>query len=238
MTIKAILFDMDGTLVDISMQNFLPKYFGAISKKVAHLVPPEKLVAQLRASTDAMVNNTDPSRTLADAFNAHFFPKLGLSREQLEPLFMDFYANEYGALGATAKRIEGVRDVLTRAFATQRQVVVATGPFFPLTAITQRLDWGGVGDFPYSFVTSYETMHAAKPRSAYYSEIAQRLNVAPNECVMIGDDAQMDMIPARKVGMKTFWITRNGDLSADVPCDWRGTLAEVDALLQSGELVA
>ncbi|MBI5302318.1 MAG: HAD family hydrolase [Chloroflexi bacterium] len=235
--IKALLFDMDGTLVDISMQTFLPQYFGALSKKLAHLVAPEKLIVQLHASTKVMMNNSDPTRMLVDAFSADFFPKLGLTREQLEPLFHDFYATEYRALSTYARRVAGVREVLTRAFAATRKVALATGPFFPLTAITQRLEWGGVGDFPYALVTSYETMHTSKPHAAYYREIATQLDVAPEECVMIGDDPQMDMTPARRAGMKTFWITNDGHLPTDVPADWRGTLTDVGALLERGELV-
>lgn len=60
---KAILFDLDGTLINDSMETFLPPYFAALTKKLAHLVAPDKLIAQLNASTRAMVANTDPTRT-------------------------------------------------------------------------------------------------------------------------------------------------------------------------------
>jgi hydroxymethylpyrimidine pyrophosphatase-like HAD family hydrolase len=39
---KAILFDLDGTLINDSMETFLPPYFAALTKKLAHLVVPEK----------------------------------------------------------------------------------------------------------------------------------------------------------------------------------------------------
>ena len=93
--LKAILFDMDGTLIENSMETFLPPYFAALSKKMAHLVAPEKLSAQLRASTEVMMNNRDAARALADVFAADFYPQVGVPREQLEPVFEDFYAREY-----------------------------------------------------------------------------------------------------------------------------------------------
>ena len=233
--LKAILFDMDGTLIENSMETFLPPYFAALSKKMAHLVAPEKLIAQLRASTEVMMNNRDAARALADVFAADFYPQVGVPREQLEPVFEDFYAREYRDLRAFTRPVEGARAVIARAFDANLQVVIATGPFFPLTALQQRLEWGGLADFAYAFVTSYETMHACKPHAAYYREIAARLNVAPEECLMIGNDVQMDIVPARKAGMKTFWITNVGMFPTDVPCDWRGTLRDVGELLKKVE---
>lgn len=232
--IKAILFDMDGTLIENSMDTFLPPYFGALSKKLAHLVAPDKLIAQLRASTQTMMNNQDATRTLAQVFTDDFFPKLGAPREQVEPLLDDFYAREYRDLRAFTRRVDGAQEVVARAFELRRQVVIATGPFFPLTALAQRLDWGGLADFPYAFITSFETMHACKPHAAYYREIAARLQVPPTECVMVGNDVAMDIAPARRAGMKTFWITDAGMMPTDVPADWRGSLAYFGELLEHG----
>ena len=79
-------------------------------------------------------------------------------------------------------------------------------------------------------------MHACKPNPAYYREIAERVRTEPGNCVMIGNDVQMDILPARRAGMKTFWITDAGGMPTDVPSDWRGTLADFGELLESGEL--
>ncbi|MGE5264945.1 MAG: HAD hydrolase-like protein [Acidobacteriota bacterium] len=56
------------------------------------------------------------------------------------------------------------------------------------------------------------------------------------ECVMVGNKVQMDILPARRAGMKTFWITDAGSMATDVPADWRDTLADLGALVESGEL--
>ncbi len=57
---KTLLFDMDGTLIDDSMDIFLPLYFAALTKKLAGVVAPDKLIAQLRASTAVMMKNNIP----------------------------------------------------------------------------------------------------------------------------------------------------------------------------------
>ncbi|MCL4394029.1 MAG: HAD family hydrolase [Chloroflexi bacterium] len=229
-----LLFDMDGTLIEDSMDTFLPPYFAALTNKLAGLVPPEKLVAQLTASTQVMMANDNPSRTNAQAFAQDFIPKLGVDRERLMPLIEDFYVREYGELRAYVKPIPDSVRVVSRAFELQRTVVVATAPLFPRTALLQRLDWGGLAGFPFALVTDYETMHASKPNPAYYREIAALVGRSPQDCVMIGNEAKMDIVPAHRAGMKTFWVTTSRD--PDVPADWRGTLADFDRLLESGAL--
>jgi FMN phosphatase YigB (HAD superfamily) len=229
---KAILFDLDGTLIDNSMETFLPPYFGALTKKLAHLVAPDKLIAQLNASTRAMVANTDPTRTLADIFAADFFPKIGVPRETLMPLFDDFYAREYRELRAFVNPIPQAQAILSRVVETRLPMVIATMPVFPLVAVQQRLEWGKLAGFAYALVTAYENMGTSKPNPAYYREIAEKIGCAPEDCVMVGNEVQNDILPAKRVGMKTFWVTDTAFMATDVPADWRGTLAEFGEVLK------
>ncbi len=233
---KALLFDLDGTLISNSTETFMPPYFAALSKKLADLIPADKLVSQLRASTMLMMKNDDPVLTNADVFCADFFPKIGLAREQLMPLLDDFYAREYCDLVVYTRPVAGARELVARAFALRHPIAIATAPVYPLNALKKRLEWGNLGDFPYNLITDYETMHTCKPNPAYYAEIARRLERAPEECVMIGNDVEMDILPARRVGMKTFWVTSAGGMATDVPCDWNGTLEEFGMLMTSGEI--
>ena len=231
---QAILFDMDGTLIDDTMDTFLPPYFAALTKQVAHLVPPDKFIAQLTASTRAMVANIDPTRTLAEIFAADFFPKSGVARETLTPLFDDFYAREYPKLRSFVKPMPDARRAVERAIQHGYQVVVATMPVFPGTALRQRMEWGGLADLPFALVTDYETMHASKPHAAYYREIAALIHCAPEDCVMVGNEIANDIVPAKRAGMKTFFVTNDGNAPPDVPADWIGTLKEFGALIEKG----
>jgi len=235
---RALLFDLDGTLISNSMETFLPPYFAALTKKLAPLVPPAPLIAQLRASTQVMMANQDPARTNAQVFADDFFPRLGLARERLLPLLDDFYAREYRALRVYVQPIAPARPLIERALARGYRVVIATAPVFPRAAIEQRLEWGNLADLPYALVTDYETMHASKPNPAYYREIAARIGCAPTECVMVGNDVEMDIVPARRVGMKTFWVTDAGGVPTEAPADWCGTLAAFAELLERGEFAS
>ena len=87
---------------------------------------------------------------------------------------------------------------------------------------------------PYS--TDYETMHASKPNPAYYREIAATIRCAPEDCVMVGNEVHNDILPAKRAGMKTFWVTEVAEFPTDVPADWRGTLEDFGRLLERGDL--
>ena len=159
---KTLLFDLDGTLIENSMDTFLPPYFAALTQKLAGLVPPERLIEQLTASTRLMAANSDPTRTNAEVFVEDFFPKIGVPQEKLMPLLEDFYAHEYCDLQVFTKPVEAAQDVLARAFERRHPVVIATAPLFPIGALKQRLKWGDLGNFPFTLITDFETMHASQ----------------------------------------------------------------------------
>lgn len=230
---KAILFDLDGTLIDSSMETFLPAYFGALTKKLAHLVPPEKLIAQLQASTRAAVASDDLTHTIAEKFAADFFPGIGHSTESLMPLFDDFYTREYPRLHSLVNRMPEAREVVARAIELGYKTAIATMPVFPETAIRQRMEWGGLADLAYVLVTDYQTMHASKPRSAYYREIATMIGCAPEDCIMVGNEVENDILPAKRAGMRTFFVTNRQNANVDTSSDWRGTLKDFGGLLES-----
>jgi len=83
---------------------------------------------------------------------------------------------------------------------------VATNPVFPEVAIRQRIEWAGLGDVPFDWITTMENMRFTKPWPEYYLEVAERLQVPPEACGMIGNDWKQDIEPAEQVGMRTFWV--------------------------------
>lgn len=205
--IKAILFDLDDTLLYSNMNTFLPHYFRALTARLAPLVPPDRLVPQLLASTQVMMANRDRSRTNQEVFVTDFFPKIGLAEDVLAPVFAAFYTHDFPRLrGLTRPRPEA-RPLLESLLAAGYQLAIATQPVFPLTAIRQRLEWAGIGDLPFAWITSYETSHACKPAPAFFQEILERLGRAPADCLMVGNDGPADLDAAAQLGLLTYWIT-------------------------------
>ena len=229
-TLRAVLFDLDDTLLENNMDRFLKGYFGLLAPHVAHLVPPDKFMPALLAATRTMVEHTDPTITNQQAFIADFFPRVGRAAEEMMPVLDDFYATQFGKLRDLTRPKPEARAAVQAAFDAGCDVVIATNPLFPETAIRQRMEWADVADFPYRLVTSYEVMCSTKPHPRYYVKIAQHIGREPGECVMVGDDWENDIAPAMQVGLRAYWLNTTADAPADTPTA-RGTLAQFGAWL-------
>jgi len=233
--IRALLFDLDGTLLDNDMKTFLPRYFQALTAKMAHIFPPEELVRMLMASTRVMIRNNDPAKTNAQVFWEDFEPRSGHSREELEPLFADFYAHEYRELRACVRCKPEARPLLERALELGYELVIATNPLFPRLAIEERLHWAGIADLPFKLVTSYEDMHFCKPHPGYYQEVLARIGREARECLMTGNSVGEDIAPAQQVGLYTFLVLDNVlDPVEGVEPHFQGSLADLQRLLEEG----
>jgi FMN phosphatase YigB (HAD superfamily) len=232
--IRAILFDLDGTLLSNDMDVFLPHYFRMLSGRVAHLVPPEEFVGHLVQASNVMMAN-DGRESNEEVFARAFYPLVGHSREALEPIFVDFYANDFPALRQYTQRKPEARRVVELAFDLGYEVAIATNPLFPRTAVQQRLEWAGVADFDYRLVTSYENSRATKPNLLYFEQILATLGLSAEMSLVVGDE-DMDMVAAH-LGCRTFLVPGpRTELAPTTPQPtYEGTLAELVALLESWE---
>jgi len=228
--IRAVLLDLDNTLLENDMETFVPAYLGVLGQFIADHYPPDAFIRHLMRATDAMMANNGSERTNQEVFEAAFFPAIGRTREEMEPLFAEFYATRFPALRSLTRPVHIARPLMEYLFREGFQVAIATNSLFPRTAIEQRLAWAGVPveEFPYHLITSYEVMHASKPHPAFFSEIARVLGRAPEECIMVGDEWKMDIRPARQAGMRTYWIAdRKAPHPVDEPPpDGQGELAD------------
>ncbi len=210
MPVRTLLFDLDDTLLGNSLDTFLPAYITSLAAHLAGTlrVPPQTLANELVAGAQAMFANVDPGRTLEQAFADHFYPATHLQPESVLPRIESYYADEFGALRSGTTEIPEARAMMQWAFHSGLEVAIATNAFFPRSAVLQRLHWAGIGigEFPYSLVTTYEFMHFAKPRPEYFAETLTWLDRRADEALVIGNDWSQDMAPAQAIGLNSYWI--------------------------------
>lgn len=229
MAIKAILFDLDGTLLPMDTDAFVRQYLKSLAPYVANVIPPETMVASLWKATELMIFNKEAHRTNEEVFVEEFCKLTGVEKEQVWPTFDQFYEEEFPKLHIhTQPNPEQSRKVIQAALNQGYRVAIATNPVFPRAAICQRLQWAGVDDLPIDFVTVYEETRFCKPHPEYYLEVVERLGFQPDECVMVGNDRQEDLV-ASLAGLKTYYINQcridRGE-PAFVP-DQEGTMDEL-----------
>ncbi|MBP3678363.1 MAG: HAD family hydrolase [Agathobacter sp.] len=203
MSIKAVLFDLDGTLLPMDQDTFIKAYLGSMAKKLApHGYEPETLVKAVYMGMKAMTSN-DGSCTNEEAFWAAFTGLLGERVREDMPIFDDFYRNEFqevknicGFLPEAAQTVRTLKEMGYR-------VILATTPMFPSIATESRIRWAGMEPEDFEIFTTYENYHFCKPSLNYYREILEQIGVKPEECLMVGNDVGEDMI-TEELGMKVF----------------------------------
>lgn len=228
--LQYILFDLDGTLLPMDQEQFAKAYFGLLGGHVASLVEPKHFITQLLAATAAMVRNNDGSTTNEQVFFGAFWPLLGAEPAKLLPVIEDFYQHAFRGTKAATQPTPLARQAVETALAAGCKVAVATNPIFPRIATEQRLQWAGIADLPLDLVTTYETSCFCKPNPAYYREVAEKLRVAPEHCLMVGNDVEEDLAAA-DVGMKTYLMT-------DCLINAKGLAKEADAQGTLAEFIA
>lgn len=202
---KALLLDLDGTLLKIEMQRFIPLYLQALAPFFAAYAGSETVINYVLEATTAMIENTDPKRTNEAIFYAEFCRRLEQPRAEVAPVIERFYREKYPELRRWGQPRRESRPVLEAARRAGLLIVLATNPVFPRTAIEQRVTWGGLDPSDFDFITTIENMHFCKPNPNYYREIAARIDCSPANCLMAGNDVREDLCAA-ETGMDTFLV--------------------------------
>lgn len=207
MKITTILFDLDGTLLPMDNDEFTKGYFKMLVKKLApYGYEPQKLIDGIWSGTAAMVKN-DGTKTNEQAFWEKFSEVFGEKALADKTLFDEFYENEF----QNAKAICGYNPKAAIAVHTIKEmgfrIALATNPIFPSAATESRISWAGFDPNDFELYTTYENIGYCKPNPDYYREIARRLGVSPEQCLMVGNDVTEDMEAAQNAGMSVFLLT-------------------------------
>jgi len=231
--LKAVLFDLDNTLIRFDEREFFEAYIPSISRVFSDLMPPETLLERLLLSTQMLVNNNGQMSNV-EYFMSFFSQGYEGYREEFWKRFIGFYETEFDEFRPLVSVIPGVREVFTKLRGKGVKLVIASNPIWPQVVQMKRLSWAGLGDWNFELVTSIENMSYCKPHIEYYLEVCKKINEKPEGCLMVGNDPVNDLIVA-KIGMKTFLVTGGPDfdgseleLSKSIRDDTAAELIEPD----------
>ncbi|MEW6502484.1 MAG: DinB family protein [Chloroflexota bacterium] len=240
-----VLFDLDDTLLDNDIQPFIQRYFEMLADSMAELIAPAQFQWAMQQAVYAMLHKQLPAGTLEDTFDQVFYPALGVSKQDLKNLIDDFYHTKFPLLKELTRPRETAIRLVECAFERNWQVVIATNPLFPRTAIEQRLEWAGlpISRFPFALVTTYENSHFCKPHPAYFAEILAVLRWPQTPIVMVGNSIEDDILPAEQLGLPTYHVFQEGSPpkfgsrnslsksgSLDEVLDWLDTIAQAESV--------
>lgn len=206
MSVKNIFFDLDGTLLPMDQDRFVEAY---TTRLAAYVVPygydPELLVKALWRGTGAMVKNNG-TRTNENAFWEVFSALVGKDARADLAIFDQFYQTDFqqvqNVCGFTPRAAETIGLLKEKGF----RLILATNPLFPAAATMSRIRWAGLSPDDFVYCTTYENSTCCKPNIAYYEEILGKTGCKAEECVMVGNDVDEDMV-AQQLGMQGFLLT-------------------------------
>lgn len=217
---RAVLFDLDGTLVDTA-----PDLCNAINRVLADLgraaVPLARLREVVSKGGRAMLAVALPD--LDDA-----------AREPLLAPFLAYYAD---ALAVDSRLFEGIETLLSALEARG----IAWGI---VTNKPEALAVGVVAGFGWTarcgVLVGGDTLPRRKPDPAPLHLACERLGIAPADAIYVGDD-ERDVQAARAAGMPSVAALWGYRLPAEDPLRWGADYAAVsagDLLSSTGPLAA
>lgn len=209
--IKAVLLDLDDTLLALDTNAFARAYLASLGeflvKRHAHLAT-DRFHGAIRGAMKATMTRLDPAYSNEQTMNSALSVGLDLSSDQVAAAFLDFYTEGYGKLRGVAAPMDAAAETVEWLLGHDYKVVVATNPVFPRPATLDRLRWAGFepDTVPFRLITTLESVHFTKPTPHYYEEILARIGVESEDAIMVGDSYENDIIPAHAAGLATFWL--------------------------------
>ena len=204
--IKAVLFDLDGTLLPMDEEYFKKIYFGEVYKKIAYLgYTLDELLKVIWYGTKAMIKN-DGSQTNEELFWKSFIEVHPDRLEENKENFVEFYNTIFPTLGHTCGYQPLAKDFIKALKDKGYEVIIASNPIFPIVATKARIKWAGCNPDDFKYITAYENSRFSKPNLKYYEEILEKTGYKPEEVIMVGNDVREDMI-VNKLGIDSYLIT-------------------------------
>jgi FMN phosphatase YigB (HAD superfamily) len=230
-----LLLDLDDTLLDTNLDVFVPVYFRALSQHLAKHVEPNLTARALVAGMNLMTASEDSTRTLEEVFETDFYVQLGVSKRDLIHVIDKFYKDVFPTLARYTQQRPDAVPFIDWAVARGFRIAIATDPLFPRRATYCRLRWAGFDPEHFELVSTFEHFHFTKTHPAYFAEVLGRLGWPEGPVLMVGNDPERDLLPAQRLGLKTFLIDGQASSSPGFE-EGRGTLADLRLWLESIDL--
>lgn len=207
--IKVVAFDLDGTLIDFSIKEFIKAYLKSLYKYLcehSELAIDEKTFGYglLQSMEDILkINNESSAYDKFYQALENYFP---FDKELMKRLVSEYYQSDFNSLKDLVVGNPYLKKVIEYLKEKNIKMIVATNPLFPHEGILARMQWGDIDSKDFLFVTFGEDFHYIKPDLNYYREIISRLKIQPEELLMVGNDVEEDMC-ASELGCQTYLVT-------------------------------
>lgn len=209
--IKAVIFDVFGTLIDIDEDQGRPEIYTLLAHWLGYngfFADPNDLQALYRDRTRQAVEsnpNDHPDIRVEEVFRSILLDLPGTSGadpeailDQLVLVFRLLITRSLTLYPETISNMEQLRDKTRLAIAsnTQRGYTIAELRHFDLLQYFEHIVFSS-------------DLYACKPNPSIFRAVLKKLDVTPQETIYIGDNPFTDVYGASRLGMRTVHIERS-----------------------------
>lgn len=207
--IKAVFFDLDGTLLPLNEDEFIKKYFYLMSNHMKQYGYEEKkLIETIWKGTYAMMKN-DGSKKNDEVFWEYFKSVYGEDAVSDISKFDMFYDNDFLKLKDVCGENKLACDIIKCCKENVEHVVLSTNPIFPYVGTKNRMGFIGLKPSDFDFVTAYENFNYCKPNPKYFQELLDIYNLKGEEVILFGNNTLEDGECSLACGIKCYLVEGN-----------------------------
>ena len=204
--IKAVIFDLDGTLLPINEEKFIDEYLKLLCN---HLLPhnykPEAVKNAIWKGTKLMMKNNGET-TNQEVFWESFAQDFGKEKLKDKPIIDNFHETVFVKSLKFCDKNPLARLLINQIKALNLKLILATNPLYPLSAMQKRLEFIGLDSKDFDYITSYENSHFCKGNPKYFEEILQKNHLKPQDVVMFGNNELQDGECAKAAGITALMV--------------------------------
>lgn len=203
--IEAILFDLDGTLLNVEMDAYISGYVRGLARYFSDLANRCRFADTVVTTAFDLLKADQGEQTMEELFLALLEERLGIDGDLFRNRLNLYCDNGLHHLAPLVRPFPLARQILQYCFDNGIRVIIATNPVFPLPVVEARLKWGRLDDFPFELITSYENSRYCKPHRQYFLDILHSQGLNSQQTIMVGNDTEYDL-PAQQAGLTTFLL--------------------------------
>ena len=223
--IKAILFDLDGTLLDRdrSLWRFINVQYGRLNDSLGHIPKAEYVNRFIELDCRGHVWKDKVYQDLVEEFDISNATWEGLLEDYVTQF--QFHCVPFDGLGEMLERLKQTGYLLGI-------VTNGRGEFQ-----RRSIDGLGIRDYFDAVVVSEEEQ-LRKPQIEIFQRALDTLNVQACESLFVGDNPEADVVGAKNAGMKAIWKYNYGKKKpkeADATVDRLDEIPFIIRLLESSQ---
>lgn len=190
--LKAVFFDLDGTLLPLDEPKFLGVYMEVLlNRMIPAGLKKENILNFSSSSYMAMVLN-DGSKMNHEVFVDKFKEIHGHYTKEDADRIDDFYDNDFDKSLDVCGYNPLAKEIVKFVKDNGLICVLSTNPVFPMVAQVKRMARTGLEVSDFDYITSYENSRFCKPNPNYFIDLLNKFNLKPDEVIVIGNNTYED----------------------------------------------